>query len=32
MIEIEGIAVLQPAGVPKDETGWLETFDQTKGQ
>jgi 2-iminobutanoate/2-iminopropanoate deaminase len=32
LIEIEGIAVLQPAGGAKDETGWLETFDQTKGQ
>ena len=31
LIEIEGIAVLQgAAGNP--QTGWLETFDQTKGQ
>jgi reactive intermediate/imine deaminase len=31
LIEIEGIAVLTPAGAAP-ATGWRETFDQTKGQ
>lgn len=34
LIEIEGVLVLKPApGSPGDpQTGWRETFDQTKGQ
>lgn len=32
LIEIEGIAVLEPAGAADPQTGWRETFDQTKGQ
>jgi enamine deaminase RidA (YjgF/YER057c/UK114 family) len=31
LIEIEGILVLQ-APPTNPQTGWLETFDQTKGQ
>jgi reactive intermediate/imine deaminase len=31
LIEVEGTAVLPGAG-PTPATGWLETFDQTKGQ
>jgi reactive intermediate/imine deaminase len=30
-VEVEGILVL-PAGVSEPQTGWRETFDQTKGQ
>jgi reactive intermediate/imine deaminase len=32
LIEIEGIAVLQGAAASNSQTGWRETFDQTKGQ
>jgi reactive intermediate/imine deaminase len=32
LLEIEGIAVLQPVGVSELQTGWREAFDQTKGQ
>jgi reactive intermediate/imine deaminase len=32
LIEIEGIAVLPPSGAADPQTGWRETFDQTKGQ
>ncbi len=32
-IEVEAVAVLKPAaGVASTQTGWRETFDQTKGQ
>lgn len=34
LIEVEGVLVLQPVAGTADEpqTGWRETFDQTKGQ
>jgi len=31
-IEVEGILVLSPATNVSSQTGWRETFDQTKGQ
>jgi reactive intermediate/imine deaminase len=31
-IEVEGILVLSPATDVSPQTGWRETFDQTKGQ
>ena len=31
-IEVEGILVLSPAANESPQTGWRETFDQTKGQ
>jgi hypothetical protein len=31
-IEVESVMVLSPSDVSNPQTGWRETFDQTKGQ